>query len=416
MKRERERERWRKGWGERSSATTTKERKRKWDEQKKQKSKRELLLFLCVWVSYFFSSLAGFLPLLFFALTSRSESPFLSPRREPSQQRTLDNLPPELRCRNFPSIITDWACKSVPKVQKTCVQRVHVPTELPFLHATRCWLGLIFPNFLWKWFFFLVPPSGTDFPTTRCCPKWQQLLPSSASLCLSHTHILFLFCVAIQTCAFFLGLSALQSEGRRRRGIKCLWDSTQPNKCTPFGSALHPLPPPPPPFCEYLVIMGSVCPSSRSLSFAFAGPFFWVWKRRRREREREREPIFCENQSQWRRLPLLAPIHYYSQTHLVGKNVQEIFILLKKKFLHPTRGRTERESFSIWKSLHFSAFHFCGFYWLPSLLFPLLFFLALHRETNNVSTSANFFLFGRCPLLRTSEKCRVCVSTPNQQQ
>ena len=29
-------------------------------------------------------------------------------------------------------ISTDWACKSAPSTQKTCMQRVRIPTELPF--------------------------------------------------------------------------------------------------------------------------------------------------------------------------------------------------------------------------------------------------------------------------------------------
>ncbi len=50
----------------------------------------------------------------------------------PNQQRTLNKLPPELRCGNFLLISTDRACKSAPKRAKTCTQRVHIPTELPF--------------------------------------------------------------------------------------------------------------------------------------------------------------------------------------------------------------------------------------------------------------------------------------------
>ena len=53
----------------------------------------------------------------------------------PNQQRTLHKLPTELRCRNF-------VRKHRLSVQigaeraKTCTQRVHIPTELPFLPAT----------------------------------------------------------------------------------------------------------------------------------------------------------------------------------------------------------------------------------------------------------------------------------------
>ncbi len=57
----------------------------------------------------------------------------------PNQQRTLNKLPTELRCRNF-LISTDWECKLMPNVQKH-VRNVYI-FQLSF-HFTchRWWLG-----------------------------------------------------------------------------------------------------------------------------------------------------------------------------------------------------------------------------------------------------------------------------------
>ncbi len=58
-------------------------------------------------------------------------------KRPPNQQRTFNKLPPELQHRDF---ITKHR-RSI--LQKTCVQRVCIPTELPFWRtAVGWWLGV----------------------------------------------------------------------------------------------------------------------------------------------------------------------------------------------------------------------------------------------------------------------------------
>ncbi len=49
----------------------------------------------------------------------------------PNQQRTHNKLPTELRCRNFVNKHR-LSIRSGAKQAKTCVQRVHILTELPF--------------------------------------------------------------------------------------------------------------------------------------------------------------------------------------------------------------------------------------------------------------------------------------------
>ncbi len=49
----------------------------------------------------------------------------------PNQQRTLNKLPTELRCRNF-VIRHRMTIQIGAKRAKTCMQCVHIPTELPF--------------------------------------------------------------------------------------------------------------------------------------------------------------------------------------------------------------------------------------------------------------------------------------------
>ena len=54
----------------------------------------------------------------------------------PNQQRTLNKLPTELRCRSFVNkhqLSTQIGAK---RAKKTCMLCVHIPTELPLLHAT----------------------------------------------------------------------------------------------------------------------------------------------------------------------------------------------------------------------------------------------------------------------------------------
>ncbi len=56
---------------------------------------------------------------------------FLPLLPSPNQQRTLNKLPPELRCRDFFNkhrLSTQIGAKRA----KTCVQCAHIPTELPF--------------------------------------------------------------------------------------------------------------------------------------------------------------------------------------------------------------------------------------------------------------------------------------------
>ena len=53
----------------------------------------------------------------------------------PNQQRTLDKLPPELRRRSFVDKHRLSMRIGRPSVQKACVRRVRIPTELPFLRA-----------------------------------------------------------------------------------------------------------------------------------------------------------------------------------------------------------------------------------------------------------------------------------------
>ncbi len=64
----------------------------------------------------------------------------------PNRQRTLNKLATELRCRNFCRQAPTGHAKSAPKAcKKTCLQCVHVPTELPscmpplVVGSTRLW-------------------------------------------------------------------------------------------------------------------------------------------------------------------------------------------------------------------------------------------------------------------------------------
>ncbi len=52
-------------------------------------------------------------------------------KKHPNQQRTLNKLPTELRCRNFANKHR-LSVQIGTKRAKTCVQHVYIPTELPF--------------------------------------------------------------------------------------------------------------------------------------------------------------------------------------------------------------------------------------------------------------------------------------------
>ncbi len=56
---------------------------------------------------------------------------FFSGKRQPNQQRTLNKLNKKLRCRNLVHK-HQLSTQISAKLAKACVQRAHIPTELPF--------------------------------------------------------------------------------------------------------------------------------------------------------------------------------------------------------------------------------------------------------------------------------------------
>ena len=92
-----------------------------------------------VWLFFFFF-FSGPLSLIMW-LDTGGRRQLRSPNQ---QQRTLNELPTELRRRNFVLISTDWACKSAPNVQKCVYAMSRYSDWASVLHTTVAgWVGLI---------------------------------------------------------------------------------------------------------------------------------------------------------------------------------------------------------------------------------------------------------------------------------